>query len=136
MSFAEMAWGIVFAFLFLSYLLLLWKILGDLWLDGALSGWFKALWVLCLLVAPIASALVYLVVRGTGMSLRSESRMNAEMAILDTHRQHATRSRTPVELIESAKALMDGGAITQEEFQRLKTAAMSAVDVAGRPQTA
>lgn len=133
MNFAEMAWSIIFAFLFLSYLLLLWKILGDLWLDRDLSGWVKALWVLCLLVAPIASALVYLILRGTGMSLRSELRVGEENEMLDKHRQYLGGNRTPVEQIESAKALMDGGAITQEEFQRLKAAAMSVVDAPVRP---
>lgn len=48
-------------------LLALFSIISDLFRDRELSGGVKAVWLLFLLVMPVITALVYLVVRGSGM---------------------------------------------------------------------
>src|ERR687888_2821790 len=46
-------------------------ILIDLFRDHELSGWWKAVWVLFLVIAPFLGALVYLIARGHGMRERA-----------------------------------------------------------------
>jgi len=76
MSFWEVIWLIIVSFAFVAYLLMLFMIIGDLFRDHKTSGWVKAIWIVCLLIFPFLTALVYLIVRGQGMAERS----NAEAA--------------------------------------------------------
>ena len=62
-SFWDFFWLLLSAFFFLAYLLVLVQVLGDLLRDRGMSGWWKAVWVVFLIVVPALTALVYLVVR-------------------------------------------------------------------------
>src|SRR5690606_29712512 len=70
-TFLDFFWLVLVSFLFLSYLLVLFQIVSDLFRDRELSGWWKALWVVVLVVAPLLGSLVYLIVRGRSMTERS-----------------------------------------------------------------
>src|ERR1044072_3220371 len=70
MSFWNVVWLIVISFAFVAYLMILFMILGDLFRDRKLSAWFKALWIVGLIVFPYLTALVYIVARGRGMAGR------------------------------------------------------------------
>jgi predicted permease len=56
-------WMSVFAGALFAVLL----VVVDLFRDKALSGWWKALWLVFLIFAPFLTVLVYLVVRGRGI---------------------------------------------------------------------
>ena len=76
MNFFETIWSIIIFCLFLSYLILLFQILVDILRDSSISGWIKAVWIFFLLVAPVITALVYIVVRGvTGLRVVDASIM-------------------------------------------------------------
>ena len=77
MSFWDLFWLLVWSYAVLVYLLLLYRILADLVGDPGVSGWGKALWVVALVIAPVLSALVYLVARGRGMGDRSTAAWRA-----------------------------------------------------------
>ncbi|MBL0885140.1 SHOCT domain-containing protein [Myceligenerans sp. I2] len=123
MDFWDFFWLMIYAFFFVAYLLVLFQIVVDLFRDKELSGWWKALWILFLLLVPLLTSLVYLISRGRGMGHRQaeavvEARRETESYIRDV----ATAS--PADQIAGAKALLDSGAITQAEFERLKAKAM------------
>ena len=58
-------------FFFVVYFWILIVILSDLFRDHELSGWWKAVWVLFLVLVPMVTALIYLIVRGSGMRERA-----------------------------------------------------------------
>ena len=66
MSFWDVVWFIVISFAFVAYLMVMFSILTDLFRDRETNGWVKAVWILCLIFLPFATALVYLIVRGRG----------------------------------------------------------------------
>ena len=69
---------------------------------------------------------VYLIVRGHGMSGRmAKSQAEAQAQFDDYVRQTAGTSSAAGE-ITSAKALLDSGAISQDEFERIKQQALAA----------
>ncbi|UFS57938.1 SHOCT domain-containing protein [Subtercola endophyticus] len=117
--------GIFFwSFVFIAYLMALFSIIGDLFRDHQLNGWFKAIWVLFLIFLPFLTALVYLIARGRGMAERSQkAQKQAETAANNYIREVA--GTTPTDEIHKAKALLDSGAITQAEFDALKTKALA-----------
>jgi predicted permease len=56
------------SFLFVSYLMVLFQILGDIF-RNPMSGWLKAVWLIALIIIPFVSELIYLIVRGQGMAV-------------------------------------------------------------------
>ncbi|WP_026075244.1 SHOCT domain-containing protein [Cellulomonas massiliensis] len=123
-SFWDWFWLLVWWFLFFAYLIVLFQIIGDLFRDRALSGWWKAVWVVFLIVFPFLTALVYLIARGNGMAERQLQAVQRAKVETDSYiREVATKS--PAEHIADAKALLDQGVISQEEFDTLKAKALA-----------
>ncbi|MCU1482079.1 MAG: hypothetical protein JWQ19_2865 [Subtercola sp.] len=129
MDFFNNIWNVIgiffWSFAFIAYLMALFAIIGDLFRDHKLNGVFKAIWILFLIFVPFLTALVYLIARGRGMAERSQkAAKQAETATNDYIRTVA--GSTPTDEIHKAKALLDSGAITQAEFDALKTKALAA----------
>ncbi|MEU1523834.1 SHOCT domain-containing protein [Nocardia rhamnosiphila] len=124
MSFWEVLWLIVVSFAFVAYLLLLFYIIGDLFRDKQTSGWVKAIWVVLLIVLPLLTSLVYLIVRGRGMTERTAVEAEQVEAAQRKYIQQ-TAGTSPAAQISEAKRLLAEGTITESEFERLKAKAMS-----------
>lgn len=124
-TFWDFFWYLVWIFLFIAYLLVLFQILTDLFRDHQLSGWWKALWVVFLIFVPLLTSLVYLVARGRGMAERQMAAVKAAKADTDAYIQSVASQASPADQISSAKRLLDEGAITPEEFERLKAKALA-----------
>lgn len=115
-----MLWAVVF----IGYLFALFTIVGDLFRDRKLNGWWKALWIIFLIFLPFLTVLVYVIARGQGMAERSDrAASDAETAAQSYIRDVAGKS--PTEEIAAASALLEAGSITQGEFDRLKTKALA-----------
>lgn len=114
-----MLWAVVL----ISYLFALFAIIGDLFRDHKLNGWWKAVWIVFLVFLPFLTALVYIIARGQGMAERSErAARDAESATQTYIRDVAGRS--PSDEIAAAAALRNSGAINDEEFAQLKAKAL------------
>ncbi|MFD6064872.1 SHOCT domain-containing protein [Rhodococcus wratislaviensis] len=125
-EFWEFFWFVVVFFLFVAYLRVLFAIITDLFRDHQMSGWLKALWLLFLFVIPFLSALIYLIVRNEGMTERSAAAFQQVRQAQDTYIQEvAGTGESPAQRIADAKALLDSGAITPQEFETLKSKALT-----------
>ena len=127
-SFMDWFWLLVWWFCFFAYLMILFQILRDLFRDHTLNGWLKALWIVGLIVFPFLVALVYVIARGKGMAERETREMIEAKNATDAYiRQTAgsTNGHSAASQINDAKALLDAGAITPEEFQTLKARALA-----------
>jgi len=69
-SFGDLIWWFLWAFVFFTYLMALFVVIGDLFRDHKLNGWWKAVWIIFLIFVPFLTLLVYLIARGKGMSER------------------------------------------------------------------
>lgn len=125
MSFWESLSLIWTGFVLVAYLLLLFTILGDLLRDHALGGGKKAVWVFFLIVAPVITALVYLIVRGRGIARRQVEASEAAREELDSYIRRTAGAKTPTEQIAEAQSLLTSGAITQAEYETLKAKALA-----------
>lgn len=124
-SFWDLIWWFLAVFIFISYLFVLFSVIGDLFRDRKLNGWAKAVWVIFLVFFPILTALVYLIVRGRGMGERSQAQAaRYEEAQAAYIKSVAGQTLTPADEIAKAKALLDAGTISQAEFDRLKVKAL------------
>ena len=123
-SFWDFIWYTLVIFAFVAYLMILFWIITDLFRDRALSGWWKAVWVVFLVVVPWLTAVVYLIARGRGMSHRAaEAQSQMQQQSDDYIRSVAGKSSA--DQIADAKDLLDAGTITQQEYEALKAKALA-----------
>ena len=113
-------------FVFVAYLFVLFSIIGDLFRDHELNGFLKAIWVIFLIFVPFLTAIVYLVARGAGMSRRSLKAITKTRAVQADYIQSvAGVGASPAEEIAKAKELLDGGSISEAEYQAIKAKVLS-----------
>jgi hypothetical protein len=125
-DFWDIVWFIFISFAFMAYLMVMFSIITDLFRDPAASGFVKAVWIVALIFFPFVTALIYLIARGKSMSerqLRSMADMQAKQAAYI--REVAVAGASPADQIAQAKAMVDAGAITPAEYDRLKEKALA-----------
>jgi hypothetical protein len=125
MNFGDFFWLLIWSFFFVMYLMILFQIIGDLFRDKELSGWWKALWMIALIIFPFLTALIYLIARGRGMAERQAGEVHRAQEATDSYIQDVAGRSNPAEQIATAKGLLDQGTITQTEFDQLKAAALA-----------
>jgi hypothetical protein len=115
---------IIEVFVFVAYLIVLFHIVSDLFRNQEMSGVGKALWIAGLIFVPFLTALFFLLRHGRGMAQRQQQVM--ERVKPDTDRYiREVAGKSPADQISDAKALLDAGTITAEEFARLKAKALA-----------
>ena len=112
-------------FVFVAYLMVIFSIIGDLFRDHELNGWWKAVWIIFLVFMPFLTALVYLIARGRGMAQRQAAQVSQLQAAQADYIRHTAGTGSPVDEIAKAKELLDSGAISQAEFDALKAKALA-----------
>lgn len=125
-GFWNILWILFWSFAFVAYLMALFSIVGDLFRDHKLNGWFKAIWIIFLIFVPFLTALVYLIARGRGMAERQQAAVQQAQEQADSYIK-SVASTSPSDDIAKAKALLDAGTITQPEFDALKAKALGSV---------
>jgi Phospholipase_D-nuclease N-terminal len=123
-NFWDFVWIVIVSFVFVAYLMVFFRILVDLFGDHDLSGWFKAIWIIALIFVPFLTALIYLIARGRGMAERQMAAARQAQSQTDAYIQQVA-GKSPAENIADAKALLDSGAISQADFDKLKAKALA-----------
>lgn len=122
-SFGEFLWSLLIIFFMIVFFVILFQVIFDLFRDHELSGWAKAGWLIFIIVLPFLGLFIYLIVRGKSMASRQRTeQIEAKQAFDDYVRSTAGGPATE---IANAKKLLDDGAITQEEFEAIKSKALS-----------
>lgn len=126
-SFGETLWLIIVIFFWVTYLMILFTIILDLFRDRELGGGAKALWFIFLLFAPVLGGLIYLIARGKGMAERQAKEQIEAKQQFDQYVREAAGSSSGGAASELAKAneLLASGAISQADFDALKAKILS-----------
>ena len=114
-------------FLFFAWFMCLFWIFGDIFRSKDLGGGGKTVWVLFVILIPWLGILVYLIARGKGMQERQlEQVRDVQRAQSEYIKSVAGGSGgSATDQIVSAKGLLDSGAITQAEFDKIKAKALA-----------
>jgi len=115
----------IYVFVLIMFLIIFFTIITDLFRDPDVSGWGKAIWTLALIFFTWITALIYLIVRGKGMSERRMNEMAEMQKAQNAYIRDVAGSASPADQIAQAKSLLDSGSISQDEFDRLKAKALS-----------
>jgi hypothetical protein len=112
-------------FIWIAAIMVWFRCLFDLFSDRSLSGWAKAGWCVLLIFVPWLGALIYLIARGRSMTERQVAAAADLKAQQDEYIKQVAGSKSSAEQIAEAKALLDSGTITQDEFGALKAKALA-----------
>lgn len=125
MNLVDWLWTLLVFFFMVMYFILLFRIIVDIFRSDDLNGWVKALWLIFLFTFTIVAALIYVIVRGKGMTERDMAMYKqAEAAQADYIRSVAAPA-DPAGQIKSAHDLLTSGAISQAEFDTIKAKALA-----------
>jgi hypothetical protein len=125
-DFLDVLWSIIIIYFLITILFALFTVVVDIFRDHDLSGWGKALWLLLLIVFPLVGLLIYLIVRHDGMRARAIAAQKSSEKEFASYVQSVATTGGAADEIAKAKGLLDSGAITQEEFDAMKTKALAA----------
>ena len=131
---ANIIWTMLVFFGFVIWIWTLFMVFADLFSRHDVGGWGKAGWTLFVIVLPLLGVLVYLIAEGKGMAQRRAKDIETSQAQFDQHIRSVAGG--PSGEISQAKALLDSGAITPQEFEQLKAKALAGDGAPATPQYA
>ena len=118
--FLNILWSMIIFFAWVAWIWVLIMIVSDLFRRHDKSGWGKAVWLIFLILLPFIGVLAYLIANGNGMAQRNAERTQAAQAQFTDYVQSVAGTGGSANEIAKAKELLDSGAITQPEFDKLK----------------
>jgi hypothetical protein len=122
--FLDVLWTMFVFFAFVIWIWLLITCFMDIFRRKDTSGFSKALWIIFLIVAPYIGVLIYLIVNHDGMADRNIAQAQKQQEQMDAYVKSVAGSGGAAAEIEKAKGLLDSGAISQAEFDAIKTKAL------------
>jgi Phospholipase_D-nuclease N-terminal len=126
--FLDVLWTMIIFFAWVAWIWILIGILSDVFRRRDIGGWTKAAWVVFLIVLPFLGVLVYLVAEHDGMTQRGLERVETSQRQFDEHVRSVAGAGSgdgAAAEIERAEQLLTRGAITQTEFDALKSRALA-----------
>ncbi len=119
-SFGNALLVVLEVFVFVAWIMVLFMIIGDLFRDHKMSGWWKAVWIFFLIFIPFLTALIYLIARGNGMRDRALSEQKAAQEQFDQYVRQTAGTSHADELAKLSE-LKAKGDISDEEFAKAKS---------------
>jgi hypothetical protein len=126
-EFLDVFWAMCIFFAWVFWFWLLVTVFSDLFRRHDLGGGTKAVWAIFVLALPYLGVFIYLITQGPHMAERNLAQAQAAQAQFGARVQSAAGGASgPAAEIEKGKQLLDSGAITQAEFDSLKSGALAA----------
>jgi len=121
--FLDVFWTMFIFFLFFIWIMILFRVFGDIFRRHDIGGGAKTLWVIFVIILPFLGVLIYLLTQNEGMTQRAMERAQAQQGEMDSYVRSVSGGAAGE--IERAKGLLDSGAITQAEFDAIKAKALA-----------
>jgi hypothetical protein len=112
----------MFFFLWVAWIVLLFRVIADIFRNDSTGGFSKALWLIFVIVIPWFGVLIYLLANGDDMGRRNVAQQQASQDAADSYIRQAARSGGGGSADELTKlaALRDSGVLTDDEFTAQK----------------
>ncbi|MEU8582943.1 SHOCT domain-containing protein [Streptomyces abikoensis] len=115
-------WTILWIFLWVLWVMLLFRVIGDIFRDDQLGGWGKAAWLLFTVFLPFLGVFVYVLARGREMGNREIQHAQAQRRAFDEYVREAAGpgNRSAADELAKLSEIKARGDISEAEFQRAK----------------
>ena len=124
-QFLTFLWSLIVIFFMVIFFILLFHVIIDLFSRHDASGLKKTAWVIFLIVLPFLGLFVYYITNADGMAQRQMKAMKQQQQAADDYIKSVASTTDPTQQIAQAKALLDAGTITQDEYEKLKAKALA-----------
>jgi hypothetical protein len=114
-SFSNFLMDVLAVFVFVVWFWLLITVFADLFRRHDISGWGKALWVICVILFSYIGVFIYLITQGRGMAERTNQQ--AQQARDEIRRAVGF---SVADELQKLDALKKSGSITDAEFAQLR----------------
>jgi hypothetical protein len=121
--FLDVFWSMIIFFFWVIWIWIVITVLIDIFRRRDIGGFAKAMWVVFVVILPWLGVLIYLIAQHDGMRDRSIQQAQDQKAQFDQYVRDAAGGSA--DQIAKAKQLLDSGAITADEFARLKAKALA-----------
>ena len=127
MPLLDLFWTTLVIFCWVLWFMLLFRVYGDLFSRQDIGGWAKTGWVVFTLFVPFLGVFVYLITQGRSMTERAELALERQRAANDAYIR-SVAADAGADQLAKARSLLQSGAITQDEFERMVPAEGSVPD--------
>jgi hypothetical protein len=124
-SFGQLMWSFLVFFAWIWFFWMLFAIIGDIFRRHDISGWGKAGWIIFVTFVPFLGIFVYLIANSKGMAERNMKDVQAVQQDTDAYIRSVASTADPAEQIAKGHELLEKGALTQAEFDKLKASALA-----------
>jgi hypothetical protein len=118
MPLLDVFWTTLIIFCWVLWFMLLFRVYGDLFTRHDIGGWAKAGWIVLTLVLPFLGVFLYLISQGRSMGERAAQAVGRQRAASDAYIR-SVAADAEAEQLAKARGLLQSGAITPEEYQRM-----------------
>ena len=115
-----MFWTLIFFFLWVAWIMLVFRVVIDIFRSKDLGGVGKAFWALFVILIPWLGVLVYLIARGTSMAQRDHADAVAHEESVQAYIRQTAGSVSTADEISKLATLQAQGVITDAEFAQQK----------------
>ena len=114
-------WTMLILFLWIAWILLLFKVFADIFRAHDMGGWAKAFWSIGIIIFPFLGVFIYLLARGQQMGARDlEEAQKAEAAFRTYVQDAASSSASAADEIAKLATLKQQGVLSDAEFEAQK----------------
>ena len=126
MGSGEVLWSIFWFFLFFIWIMILFRVFGDIFMSHDLSGFAKVLWCIFVIFLPYLGVFVYLIARGHKMTEHAMQSAQAQDAAAREYIQSAVAAPSASDELAKLAALKADGTLTEAEFNAAKAKLLGA----------
>jgi ABC-type multidrug transport system fused ATPase/permease subunit len=115
-------WSMLWFFLWIAWIVILFRVIFDIFRSHDMGGGGKALWVIFVVVVPFLGVLVYLIARGHSMADRDLKDAQAKEQAFQAYVQQAAAGSSggTAEELSKLADLKAQGVISDAEFEQQK----------------
>jgi heme exporter protein D len=113
-------WSMMIFFLWFAWLMLLFRVFGDIFRSRDMGGWAKGLWSIFVILLPFLGVFIYVIVNGRAMGERDLAAAQQREAEFQTYVRQTAGTSGAADQLTKLAALRDSGALTDAEFAAQK----------------
>ncbi|MFF7467836.1 SHOCT domain-containing protein [Streptomyces sp. NPDC008092] len=129
-------WTMLWLFLWIMWLVLLFRVIVDIFRDDTMGGWAKAGWLALCIVVPFLGVLVYVIARGKGMGQREIAQARDQQKAFESYIRQTAKGgpdrTSSVDELARLSEMKSRGDISDEEFRKAKALVLSDYGTAER----
>lgn len=113
-------WTMLWFFVWILWIMLLFRVFGDIFRNREMSGLGKAAWVIFTIVAPFLGVFVYLIAHGKDMGQRDIEQARTQQQAFDAYVKDVAATGGSADELSKLADLRQRGVINDGEFEQQK----------------